>query len=180
MVFCNSNMFVSELNGFSINLDIFETNILNLAVVITVLVYYGRSFLIDLLKNRKDAILKSLQDADNKLREAEEILALAKNNFEKSKLKANQIKLQGNILATQTSKSLLDAIEEDIKRLISSNRSLLKFEEEKSINTVCYKLGVIALSQATEILKKRVNQNLQKKMVSKNINKLSLKYLFNN
>lgn len=35
--------FVSHSDGFGINTDIFETNILNLSVVIGVLVYYGRA-----------------------------------------------------------------------------------------------------------------------------------------
>lgn len=34
--------FVSHVETFGINNDIFETNILNLSVVIGVLVYYGR------------------------------------------------------------------------------------------------------------------------------------------
>jgi hypothetical protein len=34
--------FVAESEGFGINTDLFETNILNLAVVIGVLIYYGR------------------------------------------------------------------------------------------------------------------------------------------
>jgi hypothetical protein len=38
----NINMFISEAEGFGINTDIFETNVLNLAVVIGVLIYYGR------------------------------------------------------------------------------------------------------------------------------------------
>lgn len=39
----NVLMFVSHSEGFGINTDIFETNILNLSVVIGVLVYYGRA-----------------------------------------------------------------------------------------------------------------------------------------
>lgn len=39
--------FIAEEESFGINTDIFETNILNLSVVIGVLVYYGRiAFLI--------------------------------------------------------------------------------------------------------------------------------------
>ena len=93
-------------------------------------------FLGDLLKSRKDTILKNLQDADNKLKEAEESLAFAKKNFELAKSKAEQIRNQGVILSNQTSKSLLDAVEEDIKRLKASNLSTIRFEEEKSINEV--------------------------------------------
>lgn len=93
-------------------------------------------YLGDLIKGRKDAILKSLQDADNKLREAEENLAFAKKNFDLAKVKAEQIKSQGVTLSLQTSKTLLEVVDEDIKRLKSTNLSTIKFEEEKSINEV--------------------------------------------
>jgi len=134
----NINMLMSlaHSEGFSINTDIFETNVLNLSVVIGVLIYYGRAALADLLKSRKDNILKNLEDADNKLREAEMNLASAKKNFESAKTKAEQIRNQGLILSNQTSKSLLDAVEEDVKRLKASNLSTIRFEVEKSINEV--------------------------------------------
>lgn len=94
------------------------------------------TLLADLLKSRKDNILKNLEDADNKLREAEMNLASAKKNFESAKTKAEQIRNQGLILSNQTSKSLLDAVEEDVKRLKASNLSTIRFEVEKSINEV--------------------------------------------
>ncbi len=80
--------------------------------------------------------MKNLQDADNKLREAEENFSFAKKAYEMSKLKAEQIREQGNLLSIQTSKTLLEAAEEDIKRLKSSNLSAIRFEEEKSISEV--------------------------------------------
>lgn len=169
-------MFISESDGFSINTDIFETNILNLAVVIGILIYYGRSVVSDLLKSRKDAISKSLQEADNKLREAEEILLVAKKNLEMAKSKSDEIRTQGNIISDQTSTSLLKNIEEDIKRLNLANVSSIKFEEEKSISEICHKLGSSALLKTIEILNGTLNPNIQKKFVSRNIDKLSLKF----
>lgn len=38
----NINMIIAEAGKFGINTDIFETNVLNLSVVIGVLIYYGR------------------------------------------------------------------------------------------------------------------------------------------
>lgn len=55
-----------------------------------------------------------------------------------AKVKAEQIKEQGLILSSQTSKTLLEAAEEDIKRLKSSNLSAIRFEEEKSVNEVVF------------------------------------------
>ena len=45
VIILNMNLLsiVSKHEGFAINTDLFETNILNLVVVIGVLVYYGRS-----------------------------------------------------------------------------------------------------------------------------------------
>lgn len=72
---------------------------------------------------------------------------------------------------------LLNAVDEDIKRLKSSNLSLIKFEEEKSIGEICRKLSQFALIKATEKINKKMNYSLQKKFVMQSIEKLSTKTL---
>nr|AJF36619.1 ATPase subunit I [Strombomonas acuminata] len=173
----NIFMLISESEGFGINTDILETNVLNLSVVIGVLIYYGRIVLSDLISNRKEVVLKSLQEADNKLREAEENLVFAKKNFEMAKVKSEQIRSQSLLLANQTSQSMLNAVEEDIKRLKVANLAAVRFEEEKSINEVCQKLSYLALNTVVDRLNKRLNSNLQKKILLQNIDKLSIKSL---
>ena len=54
---------------FGINTNILETNIINLTVVIGVLIYVGGDVLNSLLKTRKENILKSLTDAEQKYQE---------------------------------------------------------------------------------------------------------------
>jgi F-type H+-transporting ATPase subunit b len=134
----------------------------------------------DSIKSRKETILKNLQDADNKFKEAEENLSFAKKNFESAKLKAEQIRNQGNLLSLQTTKALLEAVEEDIKRLKISNLAIIKLEEEKSINEICQKLNQFAMNEAIEKINKRINSSIQKKIISQNIEKLSNKILLQN
>ena len=134
----------------------------------------------DSIKSRKETILKNLQDADNKLKEAEENLSFAKKNFESAKLKAEQIRNQGNLLSLQTTKALLEAVEEDIKRLKISNLAIIKLEEEKSINEICQKLNQFAMNEAIEKINKKINSSIQKKIISQNIEKLSNKILLQN
>nr|YP_010700420.1 ATP synthase CF0 subunit I [Phacus arnoldii]WCH63580.1 ATP synthase CF0 subunit I [Phacus arnoldii] len=168
--------FISESEGFGINTNLFETNILNLVIVIGVLVYYGRSLkLSDIIKNRKETILKVLQDADNKFVEASKNLSSAKEQFAIANNKAQQIREQGFTIANQTSKKLIESIEEDIRRLKETTLSTIRYEEEKSIiEVVCQKLNELAFIKAVEVLKKRLNPNIQKKFVSQNTEKLSL------
>nr|ALP86080.1 ATPase subunit I [Phacus orbicularis] len=165
---------ISHSEGFGINTDIFETNIINLTVVIGVLIYYGKSLLSTILQERKESIVKNLQETEKNLKEASENLKFAKDQFELAKQKAEEIKLQGFSLANQTTKKIMELLEEDIKRLKESTLSTLKFEEEKLITEVCQKLNNLAFIKAVEILKKRINLNIQNKIIFQSIEKLSV------
>jgi len=171
VIVSNINTFasVAESEGFGINTDLIETNVLNLAVVIGVLVYFGKDIVSDTLKTRKEAILKSLQDADNKFQEATDKLNEAKKQFEFAKVKAEEIRAQGLVTADKSSKKLLARVEDDIKRLEESKVATLRFEEEKAITEVCEKVSRLALEQAVENLNKRLDPALQKRIIQLNI-----------
>ena len=99
---------LAENDGFGINTNLLETNVLNLAVVIGILFYFGKDLLLDTLKNRKEAILKSLQDSVEKKMEAVDNLNAAKLQFQKAKEKSEEIRSQGFVLARQNSDKFLD------------------------------------------------------------------------
>lgn len=167
--------FISEREGFHFNTDIFETNVLNLSVVIAVLIYYGRIVLSDLMNSRKLAILKSLKEAEGKFEEAEKSLSLARKNLLVAESKAAEIRAQAVIVSNQTAKNLLDTVDEDIKRLKAVNFSFIHFEEEKMISEVCRNLNTSAFTIALDKLNKRLNVNIQKRIISQCINKLNFK-----
>lgn len=175
MIISNINVFnlVSESEGFGINTDLLETNVLNLAVVIGVLVYFGSDILGGALKSRKELVLKSLADADNKFQEATDKLNQAKAQFESAKLKAGEIRAQGLVTAEQSSKKLLERVEEDIKRLDEVRLATIRFEEEKAVSDICQRVSRLALEQAIEKLSHQLNPALQKRIVQLNITALS-------
>lgn len=149
-------------------------------LILLLLFFRGSNFLSllgDVIKNRKETIIKSLQDLENKVNESEEILALAKANLEKAKLKAEQIREQAESLSSQTSKSILTAIDEDIKRLRNVNILTIRVKEKKSLDEICQKLSSLVLNKACQNLSKRLNQKFHKKLISKNIERLSKKKL---
>lgn len=102
--------------------------------------FFGKTFVLttlsDYATSRKEVILRNLQDADNRFKEASDNLTFAKEQFEVAKVKSEQIRSQGVVIANQTSKKLIEAVEEDIKRLKDSALSTIRFEEEKSIAEV--------------------------------------------
>lgn len=177
MGYTNLFIFISEHKGFGINTDIFETNVLNLSVVLGFLFFYGKKALSDIVISRRETILKNIQEAEIKFKEAENSLLIAKNNLNNAVKKAEDIRFQGLNLSKQTKLALLESIKEDIKRIKNENVSILKFEEGKAINEVFLKLNNTCLEIAMENISKKLTLSFQKKIILKNINKLSLNSL---
>ena len=80
-----SLIFATE--GFGLNLNLFETNILNLAVVAFGLYKFLPSFLGSMLEKRRSAILQELKDAENRLEDASASLKKAKLDLESAEKK---------------------------------------------------------------------------------------------
>jgi F0F1-type ATP synthase membrane subunit b/b' len=118
-------------------------------------------------------VIKNFQELEGKVRESEEVLALAKANLETAKSKAEQIRQQGESLSIQTSKSIICGIEDDIKRFKNINLLILKMREKKSLNELCQNLSLVSFKKASELIKKRLNSKFHKQLISKKIGKLS-------
>ena len=70
-----SEMAESAEGGFGLNVDILEANVVNLAIVIGILFYFGRGFLSTTLGTRSSAIEKALNEAELKRAETAKLLA---------------------------------------------------------------------------------------------------------
>jgi F-type H+-transporting ATPase subunit b len=78
--------------GFGLNLDLFETNIINLAIVIAALVWFLPKVLGGILATRRAAILADLEDAEKRLLETTTALAAAKQDLADAQKKAEMIR----------------------------------------------------------------------------------------
>jgi len=85
--------------GFGLNLNPFETNIINLAIVIFGLWKFLPGFLGSILERRRQAILSDLQDAEQRLAAATTALAEAQQGLAAAQQKADQIRAEGQARA---------------------------------------------------------------------------------
>jgi len=157
--------------GFGINTNLLETNIINLSVVVGVLVYFGGDVLKSILQNRQESILKSITDAEARFEEATAKLEKAKEQLEVAKTKAVDIRAQGVVTAEQGAKTLLERAEEDITRLEETKQATIRVEEEKAISQVCEQMSRLALSKAMTNVKTRLakDSSLQRRVLDLNI-----------
>jgi F-type H+-transporting ATPase subunit b len=120
---------IAEEEGISLNLDILETGLLNILALIAILIYTGRDFLGSLLEERKTTIVKSLQDAEDRLNEAEKRLSEAKKQLSQANLVISEIKNE----TIATKKVLLEADAYEAKKdlKIRFERALATFRSKE-------------------------------------------------
>lgn len=146
-------------HGWGINTNILETNIINLSVVIGVVVSFGGDALRSLLENRKQAILNSIKEADDRANEAKTRYEQAKLAFESAKTKAEEIQKQSVVAAENEKTQILKQLEEDKGRLQQVKKDTVRFQEQRAVQQISEKVVSLALSQVRERLQKRLDNN---------------------
>ena len=120
---------LAEHNGIGLNLDILETGLLNILALLAILVYTGRDFLGSLLEERKTIIVKSVQDAEDRLNEAQNRLKEAKKQLEQMNIVIGEIKSE--TIATKKVLLKSDSYEAKKDLKIRFERALATFRSKE-------------------------------------------------
>jgi F-type H+-transporting ATPase subunit b len=119
-------------NGFGINTDIFETNIINLAVVVAIVISFVGNNLTAVLDERKKTIVNNLQEATQRALDAEEKLTQARTQLELAKKKAQEIRTEGISRATQEINTVVNQHELRLSKLQEFKQETLSFYQQKA------------------------------------------------
>ena len=119
-------------HGFGINTNIFETNIINLAVVIGIVVSFVGSNLTALLEDRKKTIVNNLQEANQRAIDAQEKLNQARTQLELAKKKAQEIREEGISRATQEINTVVSDHQLRLAKLDEFKDETLAFYQQKA------------------------------------------------
>lgn len=119
-------------HGFGINTNIFETNIINLAAVVGIVVSFVGNNLTAILEDRKKTIVNNLQEATQRALEAEEKLNQARTQLELAKKKAQEIREEGISRATQEINTVVNQHEIRLAKLQEFKQETLSFYQQKA------------------------------------------------
>ena len=122
-------LLANEKGGIGLNLDILETGLLNILALIAILIFAGKDFLGSILEERKSTIVKSVQDAEDRLNEVRKRLSEAEKQLSQANLVISEIKNE----TIATKKVLLEAdayqAKKDLK--IRFERALAAFRSKE-------------------------------------------------
>jgi len=167
-------MFTLLAENWSIwlNLDILETGVLNMAALVGILVYTGKDFLWSILQKRKDTIVKSVQDAEDRLDEANRRLSEAQKQLSQAHVVISEIRNETRSAKTNLLKSDANVAKKEL--VTRFNRAISAFRSKERIIFLEVKQQIISLvlkrsaAQAKETFgsKKRaralINETIQK------------------
>jgi len=129
--------------GISLNTDILETGLINILALLGILVYTGRDFLGSLLEERRTTIVKSVQDAEDRLSEAKKRLVEAEKQLNQANIVISEIKNE-----TVTTKKVLlesDAFQAKKDLTVRFERALASFRSKERQIFVEIKQQIISL-----------------------------------
>jgi len=140
--------------GFGINTNVFETNIINLAAVVGVVVSFVGGNLTALLDDRKATIIKNLEEANQRAVEAQEKFNQARAQLESAKKKAQEIRSEGVQRATQEINNVVTQHELRLARLDEFKQETLGFYQQKAFKEAyVYVLGKIMVRVRERLIK---------------------------
>jgi F-type H+-transporting ATPase subunit b len=171
------DLFNQTLNGFSAHLavsfnpDIFETNIINITLLLGGIVYLG-SALSESLSERQEKIMGAIQEAEDRLQQADTRLAESEKQLEQAQLVIESIKTDAETTARNVKSGILMDGKNEIDRLTNTAKSQIGTIEARVRKQISEYVVTLALKRVTLQLEGKLNSNLQQQILDRNISNL--------
>jgi F-type H+-transporting ATPase subunit b len=165
-------LLLASHGGFGLNLNPFETNIINLAIVIVGLWKFLPGFLGSILSRRREAILNDLRDAEERLTSATAALAAAQKDLAEAQIKAEQIRVDGKARAEAIRLDSERRTIEEMARVKQGALADLNAEASRVMDVLRREAATRAIARALEVLPGKLDESAQAKLVNQSISTL--------
>ena len=168
------NIALFATDGFGLNLNLFETNLINWAVVIFGLYKFLPGFLGKMLQKRREGILLELKDAEDRLQKANAAFEKAKEDLSLAKEKAEKIKAdslkRSEAIRMESEKKAI----EEMARIKQSAISDESSEASRAISQLRKEAVELAIKKALDSLPNKLDQATQENLVTQSINNIEI------
>ncbi|HJN35620.1 MAG: F0F1 ATP synthase subunit B [Prochlorococcus sp.] len=166
------SLFFANHGTFGLNFDIFEANLINLAIVIFALYKFLPPFIGGILERRRATILADLNDAEDRLAKASSALSEAKKDLAAAHQKAEKIredcKARAQSIRTESEKRTV----EEMARVKLGATADLNAEAARVSAQLRQEAARLAIEKALASLPGKLNDKAQAKLMSQSIKNL--------
>jgi F-type H+-transporting ATPase subunit b len=158
--------------GFGINFDILETNLINLAILVGILVYFGSKVLKNILGDRQSRIAAAIQEAERQQKEAAQALAVAEKQLAEAEAEAQRIRQSGEASAKTSRESILQKATLDVERMQQTATQDLNTDRDKAVAELKERVAALAMQRVESQLKSLLNESTQQQLVDNSLAQL--------
>lgn len=155
--------------GFGLNFNILETNLINLSIIIGVVFYFGRNFLGNTLAERRSNIEEVIRDAEKRQKEAAAALADAQQKLAQAQAEGEKIRAAAEENAQAARAAILEASRKDVERLKETAVQDLNTERDRAIAQLRERIAAMAIQRVESQLKDRLDDSAQHQLIDRSI-----------
>jgi F-type H+-transporting ATPase subunit b len=163
---------VAEKGGIGLDLNPLATNLINIAILVGVLVFFGSKTLNNILTERRNKIAQSIRQAEENQKKSLAALAEAQEKLKVVQGEVQQImqsaQTQSEVVALDISKQA----DKDIARLQETAVKDLSNEQQRVLTELRQRIAKLALEKAEERLKQNLDGDTQKALLERSIAQL--------
>jgi F0F1-type ATP synthase membrane subunit b/b' len=168
-------LFIAELSsgkGFAFNPNFLEANVINIAILLSGVVYLGRNFLTSALESRQQKVAEAIQESEERLQQASTRLMEAEKQLTEAQIVIDQIKKEAESTARKVKATILAQGKLDIERLTNNGKSSIEKAEVQIKKQIQQHVSNLALQRVSTQLKDYLKPNLQSKLIDTNTSQL--------
>jgi F-type H+-transporting ATPase subunit b len=159
--------------GFGINSNILETNLVNLLIVLAILIYFGKGFLGKILANRLQQIESAIKEAEARQEAALKQLNAQQERLAQAQAEANRILQQAELDAQAARSAILAGVEADIAKLRTAAEQEIASEQARVVAQLRRQVAEQALREVQAQLDRGLSASVQDELVQRSLSLLS-------
>ena len=171
-------MIIRLRQSFRLNTNLFETNILNLAVVFSIVIKVVGSSLQSLLDQRRQTILLIFQKAELKAEKATQRLEEVQRTFEAAHVRGKEIRLQTIQTIEQDKIIIQEQLKKDLRRLQERGNQTIQLECQRITQAISYQISNLAVTSAENTLLKILKVQIPPSTKQKELNEMYIRKTF--
>nr|YP_011005107.1 ATP synthase CF0, subunit B [Analipus japonicus]WAM61970.1 ATP synthase CF0, subunit B [Analipus japonicus] len=165
-------LLADENSGVSLNTDIFETNIINIVLLLVILFVVIKNFLTENLTTRKKKIVEDIENAETRLADSNKRYLEAKKQWSQMDIIIKEINSEMEATKENILKLKWNQAKEDISKKFTTAISVLHNRENKLFNDVIKEVSKKALIRVIFKLKTQLGKVEQSAIINRKIKQL--------
>ena len=163
---------LSSGKGFGFNSNFLEANVINIALLLSGVVYLGRNFLTSALELRQQKVTEAIQEAEERLQQANARLLDSEKQLTEAQSVIEKIKKEAETTARTVKETILAQGKIDIERLTNNGKSNIEQAELQIKKQIQQRITNLAIERVSTQLKDYMTPSLQSKVIDNNISEL--------